>query len=245
MKKLLLVIGLLGVLGFGLSSCLGNEVEDKYKDWRKTNNEWFEQQQANTTYYKTVTAPWDPNGQVLIHWYNDTMLTRDNLKPLLTSGVEVKYRGMLYDGTPFDSSYLSTSPRDSIAQFTVNSVIDGWSLGVMMMLASSQRFWILSMAHDTLAAVLRLTTSIIRQSSCSSGNCSRTNGAYSWFVHTKMFSLGMSRAKRSNVSCSCVCPVPKKSINCLGFPSRLQGHSLRPLPPASITPKCFSDISIT
>ena len=133
MKELLLVIGLLGVLGFGLSSCLGNEVEDKYKDWRKTNNEWFEQQQANTTYYKTVTAPWDPNGQVLIHWYNDTMLTRDNLKPLLTSGVEVKYRGMLYDGTPFDSSYLSTSPRDSIAQFTVNSVIDGWSLGVMQM----------------------------------------------------------------------------------------------------------------
>ena len=133
MKKLLLVIGLLGVMGFVLSSCLKNDVEDKYKDWRKANNEWFEAQQGNTAFYKTVTAPWDPNGKVLVHWFNDTMLTRGNLKPLLTSTVEVKYRGTLYDATPFDSSFLSTAPRDSITRFSLNAGIEGWALGIMQM----------------------------------------------------------------------------------------------------------------
>ncbi len=133
MRKLLLIIGLMAVLGMSMTSCLENEVEDKYKDWRKENTEWFNTQRANTSYYKTVTAPWDPNGQVLVHWYNDTMLTRDNLKPLYTSGITVKYRGMLYDATPFDSSYLSTSPADSLVQFVNSNMVEGWALGVMQM----------------------------------------------------------------------------------------------------------------
>lgn len=135
MKKLLLLIGLLAVVGMSLNSCLSNDVEDKYKDWRKANNEWYEAQRGNTDYYKTVVAPWDPNGQVLIHWFNDTMLTCSNLKPLLSSTVDLKYRGMLYDATPFDSSYLSTAPRDSISRFTLNSrsLIEGWALGVTQM----------------------------------------------------------------------------------------------------------------
>ncbi len=130
MRKLLLIIGTMAMLGITFSSCLKNDVEDKYKDWRKANTEWYEQQRANKTYYTTVTAPWDPNGQVLLHWYNDTMLTRDNLKPHITSGVEVIYRGMLYDATPFDSSYLYT---DSISQFQLNNTIEGWMLGVSQM----------------------------------------------------------------------------------------------------------------
>ncbi len=131
MKKILIFLAALATLS--LTACLSNSVEDKYKDWRNANTEWFEQQQANTGYYKTVTAPWDPNGRVLVHWYNDTMLTRDNLKPLYNSGINVKYRGMLYDATPFDSSYLSTSPADSVVQFVNSSMIEGWSLGLMQM----------------------------------------------------------------------------------------------------------------
>ncbi|MBR5727882.1 MAG: hypothetical protein IKX39_04455, partial [Muribaculaceae bacterium] len=76
MKKLLLIIGLLGAASLSLSSCLDDGVEDKYKEWREANDKWFTQQMSNTSYYSTVIAPWDPNGKVLIHWFNDTMLTR-------------------------------------------------------------------------------------------------------------------------------------------------------------------------
>ena len=135
MKKLLLIIGLLGAASLALSSCIKDEVEDKYKDWRRANNDWFNEQMSNTSYYTTVTAPWDPNGKVLMHWYNDTMLTCANLKPLYSSTVDVKYRGMLYDATPFDSSYLNTKPALGIARLQVGSasLIEGWSLGLMQM----------------------------------------------------------------------------------------------------------------
>lgn len=135
MKKLLLIIGLLGAASIAFSSCIKDDVEDTYKDWREANNTWFNQQMANTSYYSTVIAPWDPNGKILVHWYNDTMLTRDNLKPLYSSTVDIKYRGMLYDATPFDSSYLSTSPKDSVVRLQVGNsgLIEGWSLGLMQM----------------------------------------------------------------------------------------------------------------
>ena len=135
MKKLLLIIGLLGAASLSLSSCLKDEVEDQYRDWREANEKWFTQQMSNTSHYSTVVAPWDPNGKILIHWYNDTMLTRNNLKPLYSSTVDVKYRGMLYDATPFDSSYLSTSPSQGVTRLQVGNsgLIEGWSLGLMQM----------------------------------------------------------------------------------------------------------------
>ncbi|MBR5728363.1 MAG: FKBP-type peptidyl-prolyl cis-trans isomerase, partial [Muribaculaceae bacterium] len=54
---------------------------------------------------------------------------------LYSSTVDLKYRGMLYDATPFDSSYLSTSPADSIVRLQVGNsgLIEGWSLGLMQM----------------------------------------------------------------------------------------------------------------
>ena len=122
-----------------MASCVGNEVEDKYKDWRNDNTEWFNRQINRTdasgkSYYQLVTASWDPSARVLIHWFNDTMLTRNNLKPLFTSTVDVKYRGRLYDSTPFDSSYLSTSPADSIFRTALNGgIIEGWPLALTHM----------------------------------------------------------------------------------------------------------------
>lgn len=118
----------------GISSCLGSSTADEYKDWRLQNDEWFAKQKANTSYYTTVTAPWDDNAQVLIHWFNDTMLTRNNLKPLYTSTVWVKYRGMTIENTPFDSSYLRTSPADSIFSCRLNSgVVEGWAVAITRM----------------------------------------------------------------------------------------------------------------
>lgn len=134
MKKILLYLA--GVLLLmNVTSCLGDtSVEDEFKSWREANDEWFAQQKANTGFYTQVTPPWDPNACVLMHWYNDRKATEDNLQPLYTSTVDVKYRGITKDGTPFDSSYLNTSPADSIFRCDLNGgVIEGWAVAVTQM----------------------------------------------------------------------------------------------------------------
>lgn len=115
-----------------LDSCLGKSVEDEYKDWREKNDAWF-QQQISSGQYTLLTAPWDPSARTLIRWHNDTMLTKDNLKPLITSTTDVKYRLTLYDGTPVDSSYYLTSPADSIYRSVVNQNVEGWMIALTHM----------------------------------------------------------------------------------------------------------------
>ncbi len=140
MKRLPLIIALMVACAASLASCInGDEDKDTYADWRKANLEWFEQQKSVTDasgnkFYKVVTADWDPSATVLMHWFNDTNATKGNIKPLYTSQVDVKYRGELYDGTPFDSSYLNTSPADSLFRCRLNSdIIEGWALAVTNM----------------------------------------------------------------------------------------------------------------
>ena len=134
MKKILLYL-FAAATACSLVGCLGNSVEDEYKSWREANDEWFAQQKANTAYYATVTAPWDVHAQVLIHWFNDTMVTRTNPRPLFSSTVDVKYRGMTKDAVPFDSSYLRTSPADSIfrVQLSATNLVEGWPVAIMRM----------------------------------------------------------------------------------------------------------------
>lgn len=115
-----------------LDSCLGKTVFDEYKDWREANDEWYQQQMASGQYTK-VTATWDPTATTLIRWHNDTMLTKDNLKPLITSTVDVKYHLRLYDGTPVDSSYYLSSPADSIYRSMVNQNVEGWMIALTRM----------------------------------------------------------------------------------------------------------------
>ena len=114
-----------------LDSCLGKTVEDEYKDWRENNDEWY-QQQVTSGQYTVLTAPWDPSAQTLVRWHNDTMLTRYNLKPLITSTVDVKYRLALYNGTRVDSSYTSTS-TDSIYRSIIKSNVEGWMIALTRM----------------------------------------------------------------------------------------------------------------
>ena len=137
MKRLLLY-AIVALIALGTWSCVGNDIEDNYKDWRAANNKWLAEQEARTEngkpYYTKVAAVWNPNAQVLIHWFNDTLKTYKNLKPLYTSTVDVRYRGQLYDDTPFDSSYLATSPADSIFRTELNAdIIEGWPIAIMNM----------------------------------------------------------------------------------------------------------------
>ena len=128
-------------LGSVFTSCFKDDDEkiaNDYAEWREANIAWFAAQTARieggTNYYTTVTAPWDPAAQVLIHWFNDTTKTKNNLKPKFSSMVDVKYFLRLYDGTPIDSSYLSTSPADSLFRCRLNSgVIEGWAIAIPKM----------------------------------------------------------------------------------------------------------------
>jgi len=138
MKKFPFILIALMALGFVFNSCFKDEDEenaDKYAEWREANTTWFNTKKTLTeggkNYYTTVTAPWDKNAQVLIHWFNDTSKTKGNLKPKFSSMVDVKYYLTLYDDTPIDSSYLSTSPADSLFRCRLNSgVIEGWAIAI-------------------------------------------------------------------------------------------------------------------
>jgi len=132
MKKLFYTVIMAVVAITMLDSCLGKNIYDEYKDWRENNDEWYSQQ-VQSGQYTVVTASWDPSAQVLMRWHNDTMLTRDNLKPLITSTTDVKYKLSLYDGTPVDSSYLKTSPADSIFRSKVSDNIEGWMMALSRM----------------------------------------------------------------------------------------------------------------
>ena len=136
MRKILTLIAVTGLLAVLTTACWVNSggVEDEYKDWREKNLEWFNSEALRNDLYKLVIPSWDPNARVLIHWYNDTTLTRDNLKPLYTSTVDAIYRGALSGGTPIDSSYLVTSPADSIYRTALNgNIIEGWAVGITQM----------------------------------------------------------------------------------------------------------------
>ncbi len=117
-----------------LGSCLSDSSNDIDTDWRDANIAWWQTQLTNTSYYTRVEAPWDSATGVLMHWFNDTTLTKDNLKPLYTSMVDVKYHVSLYNGEPLDSSYLRTSPADSVYRTRLSSgVITGWPVAISKM----------------------------------------------------------------------------------------------------------------
>ena len=115
-----------------LDSCLGKSVEDEYKNWRESNDEWF-QRQKESGQYTVLTAPWDQSATTLIRWHNDTMQTKDNLKPFITSTIDVKYKLSLYNGTAVDSSYNNSSPADSVFRTKLNGTVEGWMIALTRM----------------------------------------------------------------------------------------------------------------
>lgn len=139
--RLLIPIALLTALfGVLMSSCNDdNEVWDKYKDWRIANEEFFNEQRYMTengsNVYQTLSPSWNSSATVLIRYLNDRKKTEGNLSPMLTSTVAVKYIGRLYNGVPFDSSYLqpSTVYGDSLFLTTPGQVIQGWTIALLNM----------------------------------------------------------------------------------------------------------------
>lgn len=123
-----------------ISSCgMDNEnTWEEYREWREANEQWFHEQQNRTNsdgslYYQALYPEWDKAQYILIHYFNDRSLTKDNLSPLLTSTVDVKYIGRLYNDEPFDSSYNLTTNGDSIYRQKCNGVISGWQVAMANM----------------------------------------------------------------------------------------------------------------
>lgn len=139
--RMRLILPVLAVFGFavGMSSCHDDDdnVWDRYETWRNDNTAYFSEQQYKIVdglnYYRTLSPLWNTSAQVLIRYLNDRTQTEGNLSPLLTSTVDVKYKGWLYTGEAFDSSYNLKTNGDSIFRTTVNSVIDGWTIALQDM----------------------------------------------------------------------------------------------------------------
>lgn len=114
-----------------LCSCLSDDEKlwNDYQDWRDQNDAWLETQLAEHPYIQ-VTPAWNEELNVYMRWLNDRQATEGNLTPLYTSTVKVKYKGWLYDGTPFDSSYLQV---DSLAELQLSGLISGWNIAMEQM----------------------------------------------------------------------------------------------------------------
>lgn len=121
------------------SACHDDETTNNYKkyaSWREANEEFYQEQKAlidpvdGDLYYSSVIPAWNSGGEILMRYLNDRSLTEGNLSPLVTSVVNVKYKGWLMDGTPFDSSYTAT---DSVFTTKVTSVIEGWQTALQYM----------------------------------------------------------------------------------------------------------------
>lgn len=123
------------------AACTGNEssnVWDDYADWRETNIQWIEEQAALTDaqgepVYTKVVPSWNKKSYVLMRWYNDTTKTMGNFIPLYNSTCDVKYYGQLCTEEPFDSSYNSVSPADSLYRFMPSNMIKGWTIALERM----------------------------------------------------------------------------------------------------------------
>ncbi len=107
----------------------------QYEEWRVNNEAWFIEQmdakdEQGNPIYTRVTPDWNKGIYVLMKWYNDTTLNQDAQSPYQTSTVDVIYKGTLYDGTPFDSSYNNV---DSVLRTQPVNVIQGWLIALERM----------------------------------------------------------------------------------------------------------------
>ena len=118
MKKFPFILILAAVLGGIFTSCFkDDDPTDEYADWRIDNVAWYEEQAALSDYYTKVTAPWDPNAKVLMHWFNDTSFTKNNLKQTYTivpeSEANLK-KGLISVSSPFAQAFLGKRAGEQV-----------------------------------------------------------------------------------------------------------------------------------
>ncbi len=117
-----------------------NGTDDQYVEWYNQNAEWLAEKEDmrnadGTAYYTKVVAPWNPGAYVLMHYYENPDDNKDNLVPLYTSTVDVRYKVYLCDDTPLDSSTNITSPVAGAYRTPLNSesLIAAWPIAITHM----------------------------------------------------------------------------------------------------------------
>ena len=125
-------IGILGIIGMSatlLSGCMNDEIEtvyEKFKDWRIQNEQYIADEEGKTEaglpYYTKLAPNWAPDAYSLVHWHNDTMLTRKNLVPMDNSTVEFTYELFDIEGNKIQDSFSNV---DSVYTSQPNTNIVG------------------------------------------------------------------------------------------------------------------------
>lgn len=118
-----------------ISACNDKSVWEEYADWRDANTSFFQEQitlrdSNNQLFYEGIVPDWNPESRILMHFYNDRELTKNNLMPLYTSTCAVKYEGRLYNGKMFDNSY---SRQDSLLICNPGDMVLGWGIALSYM----------------------------------------------------------------------------------------------------------------
>lgn len=129
------VFASIAAICIAVASCSSENQWDTYQEWRMENEAFYEQQKLvknddGTPYYKLLAPTWYSSSGVLIHYFNDRSKTEGNLSPLVTSTVDAKYIGRLYNDVPFDSSFTNTANGDSIFRFQPSGTIVGWQIAL-------------------------------------------------------------------------------------------------------------------
>lgn len=114
-----------------MSSCLNDEEQEDYLEWRQENLAYIDNAAAETSSdgkakYEKIIPFWDQSSYVLMRWHNDRSKTANNLRPLDNSTCNVKYLLTDIEGDTIDSSYSLTQYGDSIFQCQPTGMVTGF-----------------------------------------------------------------------------------------------------------------------
>lgn len=134
MKRLPHILFVTVALLIAFASCNKEENNwEKYEDWRNANTDFIEGKavelnaEGTAFAYEQISPDWDKGSAILMKKLKHGTGTK---KPLYTSYVDVIYKGTLYDGTPFDSTY---SYVDSITTLKLSSTVQGFAMALTNM----------------------------------------------------------------------------------------------------------------
>ena len=150
MKRLRILPALIGlsILLIGIATGCNSKDDDnsnnvsqlwsKYAKWRDQNNAFFNSQRDSIgddgkLFYTSLIPAWNPQAEVLVHYFSDREATAGNLAPMLTSTCDVIYITKLINGTAVDSSYTKTEFGRGIARFNLKNSIQGFAITLMDM----------------------------------------------------------------------------------------------------------------
>lgn len=133
MKRLPVILTVIFIAIAAVSCDNEESTWEKYKDWRQANTAFFNEKDNSINAangereYMRVFPVWDAGSYILMKKFKSGSGTR---YPLYTSTVDVTYKGFLYNGTAFDSTYTYT---DSIVTFKCSSTVLGFAIALTNM----------------------------------------------------------------------------------------------------------------